>query len=306
MRWEKRGRVYVPDGSQWWARTHAFMPTADVREDGRIRVYFAGLDEAKFGRIGYVDLDAADPSRVLGRSAEPVLDLGPLGTFDDSGVNPSCVLDRNGRKYLYYIGWQRAERVPYMLFAGLATGDSAGDSFQRAAPVPVLDRTRLEPYSRSAPFVCWEDGRFKAWYWSCVEWTRDGDWTHYNNVVRYAESPDGLDWTAAEEVCIAPEADDYSIGRPWVVRDADRYRMWYSIRSRTRPYRIGYAESHDGLRWTRRDDEVGIGASPQGWDSEMVCFPCVVDAGGRRLMFYNGNRHGETGFGYAELVEEPG
>jgi hypothetical protein len=33
----------------------------------------------------------------------------------------------------------------------------------------------------------------------------------------------------------------------------------------------------------------------------MICFPCIVDAGGRRLMFYNGNGHGSTGFGVAVL-----
>jgi hypothetical protein len=77
--------------------------------------------------------------------------------------------------------------------------------------------------------------------------------------------------------------------------------MWYSIRSHSRPYRIGYAESGDGLQWERRDDEAGIEASASGWDSEMICYAAVIDVNGRRLMFYNGNRHGATGFGVAEL-----
>jgi hypothetical protein len=77
--------------------------------------------------------------------------------------------------------------------------------------------------------------------------------------------------------------------------------MWYSIRSRTRPYRLGYAESADGLQWTRHDAEVGLARSPAGWDSEMVCYPAVIDVRGRRLLFYNGNRHGATGFGVAVL-----
>jgi hypothetical protein len=81
------------------------------------------------------------------------------------------------------------------------------------------------------------------------------------------------------------------------------YRMWYSIRSRVEPYRIGYAESADGIVWQRRDAEAGIARSETGWDSEMVCYPCVVDAGDRRYLFYNGNRHGSTGFGCAVLEE---
>jgi hypothetical protein len=80
--------------------------------------------------------------------------------------------------------------------------------------------------------------------------------------------------------------------------------MWYSIRSTTHPYRLGYAESTDGLHWIRKDDEVGIHTSSSGWDSEMICFPCVIDVAGQRYLFYNGNQHGKTGFGYAILEQD--
>jgi hypothetical protein len=80
--------------------------------------------------------------------------------------------------------------------------------------------------------------------------------------------------------------------------------MWFSVRSHSRPYRIGYAESADGRRWERMDHRAGIAASASGWDSEMICYPAVIDAGGRRLLFYNGNRHGATGFGVAVLEQD--
>jgi hypothetical protein len=35
----------------------------------------------------------------------------------------------------------------------------------------------------------------------------------------------------------------------------------------------------------------------------MICYPYVVDAGGHRYLFFNGNRHGLTGFGVAEWVD---
>jgi hypothetical protein len=121
-------------------------------------------------------------------------------------------------------------------------------------------------------------------------------------VIRAARSQDGVRWASVEDRCIDFRDDDeYGFGRPWVVRDGSLFRMWYSIRLRSRPYRLGYAESSDGLRWERKDDEVGIDRSEGGWDSEMVCYPCVVDVGPQRYMFYNGNRHGESGFGCAVL-----
>ena len=62
---------------------------------------------------------------------------------------------------------------------------------------------------------------------------------------------------------------------------------------------MGYAESQDGLKWTRMDDRAGIDVSSQGWDSTMVCYPNIVSVDGVPHMFYNGNGHGTSGFGYA-------
>lgn len=300
MKWRKLGRVWAPDGSLWWARSYALLPTVEVVSDELLRVYFASLDHDKYGRVGFLDLDARDPLLVLAVHEDPVLDMGPLGTFDDSGVNPSCVVSSGGQRTLYYIGWQRCSRVPYMLFAGLAVWNEDRGVFCRQQETPVLDRTISEPFSRAAPFVLPVSGGFRAWYWSCVGWTEGPEGVHYNNVIRTATSTDGRVWDAETAVCLEPlGGDEYSLGRPWVIREAHGYRMWFSARSFGRRYVVGYAESRDGIVWTRRDDLVGISASATGWDSEMICYPCVVNVLDRRYLFYNGNRHGSTGFGVA-------
>jgi hypothetical protein len=77
--------------------------------------------------------------------------------------------------------------------------------------------------------------------------------------------------------------------------------MWYSRRGES--YRIGYAESADGLSWERRDAEAGIDVSSAGWDAEMICYPFVFDAEGERWMLYNGNGYGASGIGLAVLEE---
>lgn len=306
MKWHKLGLIYTPRGDRWWARNfYAFNPTAEVAGD-TLRVYFASLDEHNYGRVGYVELDRDNPQKVLFVSPEPVLDVGALGAFDDCGVTPACIANVGGRECLYYIGWQRCERVPYMLFSGVAIRENQSETFERYSRVPVFDRTVNEPFSRSAPCVLAEPGGFRAWYWSCERWTVEGGWVHYNNVIRHAVSTDGFNWTSTGHICITPRGpDEYSIGRPWIVREEDLYRMWYSVRSRAGiSYRIGYAESTDGFVWERKDEDVGIAPSLEGWDSEMICHACVVDVGGRRYMFYNGNRHGRYGFGCAVLESD--
>jgi hypothetical protein len=86
--------------------------------------------------------------------------------------------------------------------------------------------------------------------------------------------------------------------------------MWYTRRGaadyREDPasaYRIGYAESPDGVRWTRMDERAGIDVSENGWDSVMIAYPFVYQHRGVKYMLYNGNGFGQTGIGYAVWEE---
>jgi predicted GH43/DUF377 family glycosyl hydrolase len=142
----------------------------------------------------------------------------------------------------------------------------------------------------------------KMWYVSTLKWTSDEHGLHYICVIRHATSQDGVNWTTHPHICLEPELpDEYAVGRPSVVRDGRLYKMWYSIRSFSKLYALGYAESADGIIWERMDARVGLGKSESGWDSEMICYPCVVETEGRRLLFYNGNGRGVSGFGYAVM-----
>src|SRR5262249_3582404 len=110
MKWTKRGRIYAPDGRLSWARKYAFPPTPLLVNDRVLRMYVAFCDENTVGRIGYVELDADDPSRVLRVSPEPVLDIGEPGAFDENGLLPTSLVPVGERLYLYYVGYQLGHR----------------------------------------------------------------------------------------------------------------------------------------------------------------------------------------------------
>jgi hypothetical protein len=306
MSWQRLGLVHTPKGDEWWARSHAAFPTAQLRPGGRIRVFFTALDEQRDGRTGFVDLAADDPTQVVARSGEPVLDIGALGDFDDCGANAFGVETVGDETYLYYQGWQRTAKAPYLIFTGLAAGSGDPPSLRKVSPAPILDRTAEEPYIRGAPFVLREGGRWRMWYSSGTSWElRDGA-PRYRVVIRSAESADGVRWVVEPRTCLAPAGAEYAVGRPCVLRDGEGFHMWYSIRSADHPYRIGYAESADGVAWTRLDGDGGLERAAAGWDSAMVCYSYVIDVGNRRYMFYNGNGHGATGFGVALWNETGG
>lgn len=278
--------------------SHAMVPTADHVRGDVYRIYFSGRDRKNRSLISYAEIDLKDPQRILNYSPEPVLGLGALGCFDDNGVTPSWIVNVDGRKFLYYIGWNRGSTVRMHLVAGLAVSDDGGESFTRVWRVPVIDRTDLEPLTlNTGPCVLFEEGRWRMWYVSGVEWVH-ADLPRYN--IKYAESRDGLHWDRTGHVCIDfASPDEVALARPCVVADGDRYRMWFSHKNVKTTYRIGYAESSDGLTWERFDGASGIDVSPTGWDSEMIEYGYVFVHKGTRYMLYNGNNYGADGIGLA-------
>lgn len=304
MKWEKKGLVYVPDGSLDWAVHYAFPPTPIRLSRDVLRIYVAFCDAHTVGRIGYVDVDPLDPSRLLKVSQRPVLDIGSPGAFDENGVVPTSIVAHDGKLYLYYVGFQLGQKIRYYQFQGLAISEDGGETFARARRVPIIDRSDAETANRTSAFVMRDEGLFKMWYSGGSEWevARGKSLPVYN--LRYLESQDGVTWGSEGHVCVDfASIDEHAIGRPWVLRDARGYRLFYSVRSHSKGYRLGYAESTDGVAWTRKDDQVGLDVSAEGWDSEMAQYSGVITVEGRTYMFYNGNNCGQTGFGYAVLAE---
>ena len=310
--WHKRGLVVAPDPALSWSQQHCIAPTPLVRSPDEIRVFYASTDADLIGRVAWVDLDAADPRRVLRRADRPVLDAGEPGTFDDCGVNATSVLEHEGRLLLFYFGYQRSERVPYLLLGGVAISEDKGETFHRHLTTPLLDRRPREETLRSAPVVLRRDDGFHMWYVAGSDWVRlKGGKLVPRYGIRHMRSDDPLRWDGPSTECIAPaDEDEIGFGRPWVIRDGDQLRMWYSLRRRVRPdlvtyVGIGQAVSSDGVTWERQDEPLALEPSADGWDAGMVCYAAVVrsPADGRWLMFHNGDRHGATGFGVAEREE---
>jgi len=301
VHWRKLGRVYVPEGRSAWAKTHAMLPTPFVLDDDRIRVFMASCDEDMVGRVGYVDVDARNPLRVLKVAENPVLDIGEPGCFDDNGVNPVTVLRVGNEIRMYYVGYQLTPRVRYLLFSGLAVSRDGGESFERYKRVPVLDRTDAEPLVRTAPYVLATASGYDLWYIAGERFIQVGDRLRPTYDLRYMRSGDGITWGEEGEVVMPLEGDAYGYGRPFVLRDNGAFRMWYSIRTAAKGYRLGYAESSNGKTWTRLDHLAGLDVSEDGWDSQMVCYCSVVRTREAWIMFYNGNDYGRTGFGAAVM-----
>jgi hypothetical protein len=306
MKWNKLGVVLTPDGSLDWARTHAMGPTPYRLSDDVIRVYLTCLDDKGRGRPGYVDVSSADPTKVLKVSTRPLLDIGEPGAFDDNGLVALSVVAVDARTmFMYYAGFELCTNVRYRIFTGLAVSHDGGETFERYSRAPILDRSDSERLFRCGNFVTRTDGVFRMWYVAGSSWTELHGKSMPVYDLRYQESADGVAWSESSTLSLAITGDDeHGFGRPWIVtRDDGTYQMFYSIRRRSfAAYRLGYAESGDGIEWLRRDDEMALDVSPTGPDSEAIMYSAVLSAGSKTYCFYNGNNFGEHGFCVAELV----
>lgn len=285
--------------------THALMPIVEVLDEDKeiLRVYFNPRSSDAKSKVYFFDFSLKNPFEVLNISSQPLFTEGILGAFDDSGVTSGSFSEINGQRAYFYTGWSLTKTVPMNNSIGLALFNKGTGTFERIANGPVMTRSLYEPYSCASPFVLKDNGKYRMWYASMDKWEEvNGEPLHFYNL-KYAESDDGINWIRNNAVAINYESkNEYAFGRPFVLKENGVYKMWYAFRGDH--YRIGYAESADGFKWTRLDHLAELEFSADSWDSDMMEFPFVLSLKNKKYMFYNGNGFGRTGIGLAVLENE--
>lgn len=320
MIWHKTGCFFhVSQLGLPWAKSHTQVPIA-LPLDDRLRIWFGTRDEHGHTHTTWIDVELDDPSKVMDMCKVPALSPGRKGMFDDCGTMPSSILKvGRGDMYLYYTGWARTVQVPYHLAIGLALSRDEGKTFVRVglgdhrSEGPIMDRGFFhDPIWVSQPYVRKTADELHMYYLSCTKWDFSHDVPESCYHIKYAKSRTGIVWDRTGIVSLELAEGEGGITRPIIHPrpHSDGLRCWYCYRGRfdfrlggPNSYRIGYAESRNGIVWDRKDDIVGINVSGEGWDSEMIAYPWVYEHDGRYHMIYNGNGFGQSGLGHAWLEE---
>ena len=275
-----------PNGA--WDDYYAYFP--DVFFDGiEYKMWYTGNDGSK-RRIGY----ATSPDGIVWTKypGNPVLDLGPSGTWDDSHIKAPRVLF-NGTEYkMWYVGQDVSHKR-----IGYATSPD-GIVWTKYPGNPVLD---LGPSGE------WDDrnvyehcilvagAEYKIWYSGS-----DG----LNQRIGYATSPDGIVWTKYSGnplVDLGPIGswEDNHVIAPSILFDGSEYKMWYQGNDGLN-WRIGFATSEDGLVWVKSDVnpviDLGPGSSCEDYG---VATPNVLFDGSKYKMWYTALDGSYSRTGYA-------
>jgi len=86
MKWIKKGLIFRVDGDKSWRQTHAQLPTVDIIAQNTLRIYFSTRNSDSVSFTTYIDVMADNPPKIYYIHDKPILNLGKLGCFDESGI----------------------------------------------------------------------------------------------------------------------------------------------------------------------------------------------------------------------------
>ncbi|NJR67821.1 MAG: hypothetical protein HC771_03490 [Synechococcales cyanobacterium CRU_2_2] len=300
MKWKKLGQLYEPRPLHPKLISHAANPLPILLEGDIYRVLYSGRDRQNRSSVGYVDIDIAKQAVVYVHD-QPIFEHGSEGSFYSHGVSIGNCYEVYGQCYILFMGWQCLPGEHWRGEIGRLRLETDW-SLVLDAEHPLISIDSIDPISLSYPWVLKNgEGLYQMWYGSTTTWEAgNGEMIH---GIYYAESKDGHQWekkglAVPYELNIAQ-----AFSRPSVLQAKDgSAEMWFSYRSgRGESYRIGYALHSDSMCWQLHLACANVDISPTGWDSEMVEYPFVFEHNRQRLMLYNGDGFGKTGFGLAVL-----
>ncbi len=294
-----------------WFKKNTMVPITYLINPDTLRIFLGMCDSDNIGRIGYIDVNPNNPREILNYSKTPSLDIGQDGCFDDNGVLPSGIVEEDGKLYMFYSGYQKVSKVPYLIFPGIAVSEDQGKTFKRLSKKPFLDRSDNELSIRAAIHCMKDGGGYKIWYLGGSEWIKKNELQlapKYDIKYKFVKNNSILsilngfsDQVTSLEL---NNDDEYGLSMPQVFIENGIYKMIYSIRTISKGYRMGYAESlNKGKSWIRKDDQINLSISEKGFDSDMVCFGHLQKVKSKTYLFYCGNHYGIGGIGYAELIK---
>lgn len=223
--------VLQPAGGTAWDSNGRLQAT--VLKDGlTYKMWFSGTD-GNLWQTGY----ATSPDGVAWTvyAGNPVLRVGPSGSWDAMEANQPVVIKDGGLFKMWYVGCDAAYTACSI---GYATSTN-GITWIKYAGNPVLTGTPGQ----------W-DGIIAMW----LSVLKNGNvyemWYTGEKGIGRATSTDGIHWTKyAGNPVLTTGWGGGTVVQPSVLLESGTYKMWFrhTVGGQSS---IGYAESPDGIHWT--------------------------------------------------------
>ncbi len=289
----------IPLGTTGADASASWLPSV-IKDGDMYKMWYTGYDGTNY-RILYAtspdgltwakyDNTVPTASDTIGTNGR--IPLGSSGADTTHVYRPMVIKD--GTTYrMWFVGSNGTNRIYY------ATSSSPYGIYNS----PVISTPNAQSYDA----LKWESNLNT--YGKISVQTRSGNtddptnptdsfvWTKYDNTV---ETPSDTTGTNGRVPAGTSGKGDEGIYEPFVLKDEDTYKMWYTGEDGDGNYNIFYATSSDGLTWTKYDNTVPsasdttstngripLGTSGKGDEIE-VGGPTVIKDGSTYKMWYSG------------------
>ena len=214
--------------------------------------------------------------------SDPVIDVGPPGSWDETHVlDPATVLV-DGTVFLYYTAVSpKADRA-----VCLATSND-GVHFRKFEKNPVI--------IGGAPEIVRRNGVFYLFFWR----EKPGG---VGYQIHPATSADGRKFSEIDSNAVLPVGppgswDSHTVETPRIFEEDSVYYMMYcgSDRYNDYPAAAGLATSKDLIHWSKFNHNPLFTRGKKGeWDEGAIWFTTVEKIGGKYYMWYEGYGGGKA------------
>lgn len=296
--WEKLGLLFRPEDESDSMRSYCSMPIIHRKKGSLYQLFFSSRDAEQHSSVHLLEFDINDPLEIKKLQTRPVFSKGNFGHFDDNGVYPGSIIEKDEKLYMFYSGRSNGVEDLFYMNIGLAVSEDGGFSFSRVQQAPVLTRSEFDPWLVTAPYAFKSGEKWLMVYTSGTEIFNDRT-SRYD--LKIASSDDFFHWKQTGKTAIPLQDHEANLSTATVLELNGTYHLWFSVKPKAGVYRIGYAKSKNGLEWKRDDDRLGLTTTETGFDSEALSYPNVIIHDSHLYLVYSGNQNGKEGCGLARL-----
>lgn len=212
----------------------------------------------------------------------PVLDVGPPGSWEEKIVVPGRVIVRDNIYQMWYSGSSRSASVGYAF-----SRDGIHWMKEKKNPILIASRRSWDIDDAYLPYVVSTGSQYRMWY-------SGGRLSSMR--LGCAISADGKVWRKEAHPVLRngfSSWDSSGVSEASVLGPDDhgQFKMWfmgYDAKWRTH---IGYATGINALSWEKNAHPVLAPGKPGSWDDQRVQNPRVLFNGQRYEMWFIGNRN---------------
>ncbi|MFT5492144.1 MAG: hypothetical protein ACI8V5_002517 [Limisphaerales bacterium] len=258
-----------------WCNVVLYSPFV-IHHEGKYRMWYVGTSIASRTpdmKIGYAESD--DGLTWKPHSGNPILTGSDL-PFAEGFQTPFVLFDPEEKIYKmwFVVVPGKDHNVQKLCYATSADGLK-----WEIHPEPIHDSARSPSILKTGPnsYRMWANSR-----------APDGSGNLFTRIYEFT-STDGLKWKQGAKPIIQPSGTIKSCVYPFVVRDGDKFFMWYGGHRDGGMFELFCATSEDGSTWKTDHKNPAFPAAPgkERFDSRYTSTPCVVKMPDRWLLYYS-------------------